>query len=67
MVITYGNKFYVFDCNKNIVKEKLYREFEVLNTWFYDNYVALNFGKFNCLVSNLLVDQNFVYEKYNGE
>ena len=31
----------------NVVKEKLYKDFEVLGTWFYDNYMALYPGKCN--------------------
>ena len=36
----------------NVVKAKLYKDFEVLDTWFYDNCMALNPGKcsFMCLV-----------------
>ena len=30
---------YTFDCNTNVVKEKLYNDFEVLGTWFYDKYM----------------------------
>ena len=36
------NTMYTFDCNTNVVKEKLYNDFEVLGTWFYDKYMALN-------------------------
>ena len=50
----------------NVVKEKLYKDFEVLGTWFYDNYMALNPGKCNfmCLGSNLLGDEIFVYKNF---
>ena len=43
------NKLYVFDCHMNVVKEKLYKDFEVLNRWFYDNFYGftLNPGKCN--------------------
>ena len=41
------NTLYAFDCNMNVVKDKLYKGFEVLDTWFYDNYMALNPGKCN--------------------
>ena len=41
------NTLYAFDCNMNVVKEKLYKDFEVLDTWFYDNYMALHPGKCN--------------------
>ena len=59
-----GNTLYAFDCNMNVVKEKLYKDFEVLDTWFYDNYMALNPGKCNfmCLGSNLSLDEIFVYK-----
>ena len=36
------NTMYTFDCNTNVVKEKLYDDFEVLGTWFYDKYMGLN-------------------------
>ena len=30
---------YAFDCDMNVViKQKLYKDIEVLDTWFYDNY-----------------------------
>ena len=47
----------------SVVEEKLYRDFEVLDTWFYDNYMVLNPGKrnFMCFGSNLLVGEIFVY------
>ena len=38
------NILYAFDCNMNVVKEKLYKDFMVLDTWFYANYRALNPG-----------------------
>ena len=38
------NTLYAFDCNMNVVKEKLYKDFMVLDTWFYANYRALNPG-----------------------
>ena len=34
-----------FDCNINVATEKLYKYFEVLDIWFYENYMALNPGK----------------------
>ena len=57
---------YVFDCNMNFVKEKLYKDFEVLDTWFYDNYMSFDPGKCNfmCLRSNLSVDEIFVYKNF---
>ena len=57
---------YVFDCNINVVKEKLYKDFEVLDKWSYDNYMALNPGKCNfmCLGSNLLGSEIFVYKNF---
>ena len=57
------NTLYAFDCNMNVVKEKLYKDFEELDTWFYDNYMALNPGKCNFmnLGSNLSLDEIFVY------
>ena len=57
---------YVFDCSMNLVKEKLYKDFEILDTWFYDNYMALNPGKSNfmCLRSNLLLDKTYVYKNF---
>ena len=57
---------YVFDCSMNIVKEKLYKDFEVLDTWFYDSYMVLNPGKCNfmCLRSNLLLDKTYVYKNF---
>ena len=57
---------YAFDCNINVVKEKLCKDFEVLDTWFYDNYIALNPGKCNfmCLGSNLSLDEIFVYKNF---
>ena len=57
---------YVFDCSMNLVKEKLYKDFEVLDTWFYDSYMALNSGKCNfmCLRSNLLLDKTYVYKNF---
>ena len=60
------NRLYVFDCNMNVVKEKLYKDFEVLDKWFYDNYMALNPGKCNFMFlgSNLLVVEIFVYESF---
>ena len=52
---TDDNTLYAFDCNMNVVKTKQYKDFEVLDTWFYANYMALNRGKCNlmCLGSNL--------------
>ena len=60
------NTSYAFDCNMNFVKEKLYKGFEVLDTGFYENYMAFNPGKCNfmCLGSNLSVDEIFVYKKF---
>ena len=57
---------YTFDCNTNVVAEKLYKDFEVLDTWFYDNYMALNPGKcnFTCLGSNLSLDKIFIYKNF---
>ena len=42
----------------NIVKEKLYNDFEILDTWFCDNYIALKTRKYNfmCLGSSLSLD-----------
>ena len=47
---TDDNKLCAFDWNMNAVKEKLYKDFEVLDTSFYDNYMALNSGKCNLCV-----------------
>ena len=60
------NILYAFDRNMNVVKEKLYKYFEVLDTWIYDNYMTLNPGKCNfmCLGSNILGDQIFVYKNF---
>ena len=57
------NTLYAFDCNMNVVKEKLYK---VLDTWFYDNYKALNPRKcsFMCLESNLSLDEIFIYKNF---
>ena len=46
---------YAFYCNTNVVTEKLYKDFEVLDTWFYDNYMALNPGKW--LVAKVLTSR----------
>ena len=50
----------------NVVKEKLYKDFEVLDTWFYDNCMALNLRKckFMCLGSNQSLGEIFVYENF---
>ena len=50
----------------NVVKEKLYKDFEVLDTWFYDNYMALYPGKCNfmCLESNLSLDEISIYKNF---
>ena len=50
----------------NVVKGKLYRDFEIRDTWLYNNYMALNPGKCNfmCLGSNLSVDEIFVHENF---
>ena len=42
----------------NVVKKELYRDFEILDTWFS--------GKCNfmCLGSNLSVDEIFVYKNF---
>ena len=60
------NTLHVFDCNMNVVKEKLYKDFEVLDTWLYENYMVLNPRKCNfmCLGSNLLGDEIFVYKNF---
>ena len=29
------NAPYVFDCNMNVVKEKLFKDFQVLDPWFF--------------------------------
>ena len=60
------NTLHLFDCNMNVVKEKLYKDFEVLDTWFYENYMALNPRKCNfmCSGSNLLGDEIFVYKNF---
>ena len=57
---------YVFDCRMNLFKEKLYKDFEVLDTWFYDNYMALNPEKCNfmCLRLNLLLNKIYVYKNF---
>ena len=50
----------------NVVKEKIYRDFEVLGAWFYDNYMAINSGKCNFmhLGSNLSVGEIFVPKNF---
>ena len=60
------NILFAFNCSMNVVKEKLYKDFEVLDTWFYNNYMALNPGKCNfmCLGSNLSLDESFVYKNF---
>ena len=60
------NTMHAFDRNMDVVKEKLYKDVEVLDTWFYGNYMALNPGKCNfmCLGSNLLEDEIFVYKNF---
>ena len=60
------NTLYAFDCNINVVKEKLHKDFEELDTWYYDNYMAFNPGKCNfmCLEPNLSVDEIFVYQNF---
>ena len=57
---------YAFDCIINVVKEKLYKDFEVLDTWFFGNYMVLNPGKCNfvCLVSNLSLDKIFISKNF---
>ena len=37
----------------NIVKEKLYIDFEILDTWFCDNYKALNSGNCNFMSNSI--------------
>ena len=46
----------------NFVKEKLYKDFEVPDTWFYDKCMAHNPGKCNfmCLGSNISLNEIFV-------
>ena len=60
------NTLYAFDCNMNIVKEKLYKDFVVLDTWFYGNFTTLNLGKCNfmCLGSNLSLHEIFAYKNF---
>ena len=60
------NALHAFDCNMNVIKEALYKDFEVLDTWFYENYMVLNPGKCNfmCLGSNLSLDEIFVYKNF---
>ena len=50
----------------NAVKEKVSSDIEILDAWFYDNYIALNSGKCNfmCLRSNLSVDEICVYKNF---
>ena len=50
----------------NVVKEKLYKDFEVLDIWFYDNYMALCPGKCNFmwLGSNLSLDEISIYKNF---
>ena len=48
-----GNTLYVFDCNMNVFKEKLYRDFEKLDKWSYENYTTLNSRKFNFRVKSI--------------
>ena len=50
----------------NVVKEKLNKDFEVLDIWFYDNYMALCPGKCNFmwLGSNLSLDEISIYKNF---
>ena len=50
----------------NVVKEKLNKDFEVLDIWFYDNYMALYPGKSNFmwLGSNLSLDEISIYKNF---
>ena len=65
-IIADDNTLYTFYCNINAVKEKLYKDFEVLEAWFYDNYMVSHPGKCNfmCLGSNLSLDEIFVYKNF---
>ena len=60
------NTLYAFDCNMNVIKEKLYKDFEVLDTLLYDNYMVLNPGKcdFTRLGSNVSLDEIFIYKNF---
>ena len=51
--------------NMNVVKGKLYRNFDILDTCFYDKYIALSPGKWNflCLGLNLSLDGIFVCKR----
>ena len=46
--------------------KKNYKDFEVLDTWFYELYMALNPGKCNfmCSGSNLSLDEIFIYKNF---
>ena len=48
----------------NVVKEKLFKDSEVLDPWFYGNYMAFNHEKCNCIClgSNLSLDEIFLYK-----
>ena len=45
MLISVNCIYYIFDCNTNVIKGKL-RDVETLDTWLYDNYLALSPEKF---------------------
>ena len=66
---SYGDniQLYIFDCNMNDIKEKLYRDLETLDIWFY-NYMALSSGEVNFMYlgSNLSVDEIFVYKDFKA-
>ena len=51
----------------NDIKEKLYRDLETLDIWFY-NYMALSSGEVNFMYlgSNLSVDEIFVYKDFKA-
>ena len=61
-----ANTLFAFDCNMNVVEEKLEKDFEELHTWSYNNYMALNPGKCNfmCLGSNLSLNEIFIYKNF---
>ena len=56
--------------NMNFVREQLYSDFQLLYTWFYDNYMFFNPRKSNFMGSglNISVDKLFIYRnfKLNG-
>ena len=55
----------------NVVKEKVYRNFKILDTWFYENYMALNPEKCNSMCVQgqiyelrLIIDAKLKFDKH---